>query len=145
MHIKYPMRYNRWMSKRIAIACVSIIWMVSCLISFLPISLSWHRPVPPEPTVHANNTQPHASRMTQSILESLTTNESTQQVLGDGKHRRHFPSVVLHHYQALYQNQANAHSSAIEQSHFVQLPLDEWPQCSLDLTPTYAIVSSTIR
>ncbi|KAH7639330.1 dopamine receptor 1-like protein [Dermatophagoides farinae] len=45
-HIKDPMLYNRWMNKRIVIAAVSIIWILSGLISFLPISLGWHKPLP---------------------------------------------------------------------------------------------------
>ncbi|KAF7495354.1 Dopamine receptor 1 [Sarcoptes scabiei] len=45
-HIKDPMVYNRWMNKRIVVISVSMIWLVSGLISFVPISLGWHRPSP---------------------------------------------------------------------------------------------------
>ncbi|OTF78727.1 dopamine receptor 1-like protein, partial [Euroglyphus maynei] len=59
-HIKDPMLYNRWMNKRIVIIAVSIIWILSGLISFLPISLGWHKPLPPSSslstTTIVNNT-----------------------------------------------------------------------------------------
>ncbi len=83
VHIKDPMRYNRWMTKKVVISAVSAIWLVSGLVSFLPISLGWHKPT----------------------SDSLLMNNNT----------------------------------------LITEILDERPQCALDLTPTYAIVSSTIR
>ncbi|XP_017494027.1 PREDICTED: dopamine receptor 1-like, partial [Rhagoletis zephyria] len=78
VHIKDPMRYNRWMTKKVVIGAVSLIWLVSCGISFVPISLGWHKPDQP-----------------------TTTNFG-----------------------------------------YTDDPM--FPQCTLDLTPTYAVVSSTI-
>lgn len=89
VHIKDPMRYSQWMNKRIACGCVSVIWLLSCLVSFLPISLGWHRPSPLSGHPPPSDDLPLADSV--QLLE---------------------PSL---------------------------------PQCALDLTPTYAVISSTIR
>ncbi|XP_064480645.1 dopamine receptor 1-like [Ornithodoros turicata] len=44
LHIKDPLRYSRWMTKRVVLGTIAGIWLVSAFISFLPISLGWHRP-----------------------------------------------------------------------------------------------------
>ncbi|CAH1396676.1 unnamed protein product [Nezara viridula] len=75
IHIKDPLRYSRWVTKRVAIFSIAGIWLLAALISFVPISLGLHRP--PLPLVY------HAGDL-------------------------------------------------------------EYPTCALDLTPTYAIVSSCI-
>ena len=68
-HIKDPMLYNRWMNKRIVIIAVSIIWILSGLISFLPISLGWHKPLP--------STSMVMDRMNDTPLPSSTTTMMT--------------------------------------------------------------------
>ncbi|KAJ9581235.1 hypothetical protein L9F63_023582, partial [Diploptera punctata] len=75
IHIKDPLRYGRWVTRRVTVASIAAVWLLSAIISFLPISLGLHRP--PEPVVYQE---------------------------GD----------------------------------------TEYPTCALDLTPTYAIVSSCI-
>ncbi|PSN42062.1 Dopamine receptor 1, partial [Blattella germanica] len=75
IHIKDPLRYGRWVTRRVAVGSIAIVWLLSAIISFLPISLGLHRP--PEPVVYHE---------------------------GD----------------------------------------TEYPTCALDLTPTYAVVSSCI-
>nr|CAD7257536.1 unnamed protein product [Timema shepardi] len=75
IHIKDPLRYGRWVTRRVAVGSIATIWLLAALISFVPISLGLHRP--PQPLVyHAGDT--------------------------------------------------------------------EYPTCALDLTPTYAVVSSCI-
>ncbi|XP_076033534.1 dopamine receptor 1-like isoform X2 [Oratosquilla oratoria] len=44
IHIKDPLRYSRWMTKRIVTSSIAAIWVLSALVSFLPISLDLHRP-----------------------------------------------------------------------------------------------------
>uniref|UniRef100_A0A8D8QR96 Dopamine receptor 1 n=1 Tax=Cacopsylla melanoneura TaxID=428564 RepID=A0A8D8QR96_9HEMI len=73
IHIKDPLRYSRWVTRRIALFTIACIWLLAALISFVPISLGLHRPRVP-----------------------------------------------------------------------VQLYDGELPTCALDLTPTYAVVSSCI-
>ncbi|GFY69665.1 dopamine receptor 1 [Trichonephila inaurata madagascariensis] len=41
---KDPLRYGRWMTKRVVLMAIGGIWMLSALVSFLPISLGWHKP-----------------------------------------------------------------------------------------------------
>ncbi|KAK8396127.1 hypothetical protein O3P69_005319 [Scylla paramamosain] len=44
IHIKDPLRYGRWMTKRIVTLSIAGIWVLSALVSFLPISLKLHKP-----------------------------------------------------------------------------------------------------
>ncbi|XP_031787010.1 dopamine receptor 1 isoform X4 [Nasonia vitripennis] len=88
IHIKDPLRYGRWVTKKIAWASIMTVWLLAILISFLPISLGLHRPNEP-PVVH---------------------------IVGE---------VPM-------------------QSPHVSMYLQSYPTCALDLTPTYAIVSSCI-
>ncbi|XP_065168234.1 dopamine receptor 1-like isoform X2 [Atheta coriaria] len=50
IHIKDPLRYGRWVTRRVAVGSIATIWLASALISFVPISLGLHRP--PQPTVY---------------------------------------------------------------------------------------------
>ncbi|XP_065564424.1 dopamine receptor 1-like isoform X2 [Artemia franciscana] len=44
IHIKDPLRYCQWMTKRVICVSIASIWILAGLISFLPISLDLHRP-----------------------------------------------------------------------------------------------------
>ncbi|XP_033327702.1 dopamine receptor, D1 isoform X2 [Megalopta genalis] len=77
IHIKDPLRYGRWVTRRVAVAGIMIVWLLAALISFVPISLGLHR-----------------------------AGEEEAIVYDDGP--------------------------------------EENPTCALDLTPTYAVVSSSI-
>lgn len=44
VHIKDCLLYNQWMTRRVAISAVIIIWFTSALVSIVPINLGWHRP-----------------------------------------------------------------------------------------------------
>ena len=44
VHIKDCLLYNQWMTRRVAISAVIIIWFTSALVSFVPINLGWHKP-----------------------------------------------------------------------------------------------------
>ncbi|XP_054711836.1 dopamine receptor 1-like [Uloborus diversus] len=44
IHIKDPLRYGRWMTRRVVLMSIAGIWIMSALVSFLPISLGWHKP-----------------------------------------------------------------------------------------------------
>lgn len=37
IHIKNPLRYEQWMTKKVVCASVAAIWLLSALVSFLPI------------------------------------------------------------------------------------------------------------
>lgn len=42
-----PHRYGRWVTRKIAVATIAAIWMLAGFVSFVPISLSLHRPEQP--------------------------------------------------------------------------------------------------
>lgn len=43
IHIRWPLHYERLMTSRRTQSCVALIWILSALISFVPIHLGWHR------------------------------------------------------------------------------------------------------
>ncbi|KAH1009460.1 hypothetical protein HUJ04_001813 [Dendroctonus ponderosae] len=47
IHIKDPLRYGRWVTRRVALATIATIWLLAALISFVPIMLGLHRPSQP--------------------------------------------------------------------------------------------------
>lgn len=50
IHIKDPLRYGRWITRKVALTTIAGIWVLAALISFVPISLGLHRP--PQPLVY---------------------------------------------------------------------------------------------
>ncbi|XP_046435776.1 dopamine receptor 1-like isoform X1 [Neodiprion virginianus] len=47
IHIKDPLRYSRWVTRRVAVGSIATVWLLAGLISFVPISLGLHRPAMP--------------------------------------------------------------------------------------------------
>ncbi|XP_065352539.1 dopamine receptor 1-like [Cloeon dipterum] len=44
IHIKDPLRYGRWVTRRVVCALIAGVWLLAALISFVPISFNLHRP-----------------------------------------------------------------------------------------------------
>ncbi|XP_055304068.1 dopamine receptor 1 isoform X2 [Sitodiplosis mosellana] len=44
IHIKDPLRYGRWVTRRVAVLSIVTIWLLAALVSFVPISFGLHRP-----------------------------------------------------------------------------------------------------
>lgn len=42
--IKDCLLYNKWMTRRVALSSLILIWFISALVSFVPINLGWHKP-----------------------------------------------------------------------------------------------------
>lgn len=40
---RFAIRYGRWVTRRVAVAGIAIVWLLAGLISFVPISLGLHR------------------------------------------------------------------------------------------------------
>nr|CAI5844965.1 unnamed protein product [Callosobruchus analis] len=59
IHIKDPLRYGRWVTRRVALITIAAIWLLAALISFVPISLGLHRP--PQPLVYNAGGQHYAT------------------------------------------------------------------------------------
>lgn len=117
IHIKDPLRYGRWMTKRVIYSSIGAIWLLAALISFLPVSLDLHKPQ--EEFIVDN----------QLLAES---DESGSDLIGS----------QIAESGALY---INTDDNSMETVLVVNPTMvDGSPQCALDLTPTYAIVSSCI-
>ncbi|KAK0098013.1 hypothetical protein PV326_011792 [Microctonus aethiopoides] len=43
IHIKDPLRYGRWVTRRVAVASIAIVWLLAATVSFVPISLGLHK------------------------------------------------------------------------------------------------------
>lgn len=149
------------------------------MISFVPISLGWHRPAPlPAEKYSTSSTEWFANLsaypmpenqtlpiitsellLPQSIINSSTDtlpSYSVQQVMlniASEKHLRHNPSLspLSHHHVSRHNHNHFNQNKVLEQRLFMYRALalkEQEPtitQCSLDLTPTYAVVSSMIR
>ncbi|XP_055678996.1 dopamine receptor 1 [Lutzomyia longipalpis] len=48
IHIKDPLRYGRWVTRRVAVGTIVAIWLLAGLVSFVPISFNLHRPNIPD-------------------------------------------------------------------------------------------------
>ena len=44
IHIRDPLHYENWMTKKRTAIIITLVWVCSFLISFLPIHLGWHKP-----------------------------------------------------------------------------------------------------
>ncbi|KAK1122635.1 Dopamine receptor 1 [Melipona bicolor] len=108
IHIKDPLRYGRWVTRRVAVAGIAIVWLLAGLISFVPISLGLHRRAD-EPVIYDDDKESSEFDM----------------------------SGVIHEKESSFV-QTNAPTLRFR---FI---FQEHPMCALDLTPTYAIVSSSI-
>ena len=67
VHIKDPLQYTEWITRRSVLVAIAATWMVSGLISFLPISLDLHQPESASPT---SSTSPVLYLLRQDTNES---------------------------------------------------------------------------
>ena len=65
IHVRSPLHYDRLVTHRRSLAAIALLWIMSALISFLPIHLGWHRVNGDDSTVTAVN-----SSTTSSCLRS---------------------------------------------------------------------------
>lgn len=168
LYIKNPLSYNRWMTKKIVIGAVSLIWLVSCGISFVPISLGWHKPDHSNqtsvlmnksdyqleeivPTPKVNLTIPF-HMVAQQTLHRLFSRHRVQRRQVNNEDSAHLFNNYFYanpeynsfkHIMGDTAHTARHHSLTTTNFGYTDDPVS--PQCTLDLTPTYAVVSSTIR
>lgn len=130
MHIKDPLRYNQWMTKRVVLLSLAIIWLLSGLISFVPVSLDWHRP----------STPPSASLSYPAMTTTTTTTTTTTP--------SNLAAAFLREESRIEQNGTESTAYFSEEGdkllNHPQSGATKDPQCALDLTPVYAVISSTI-
>lgn len=147
IHIKDPLRYENWMSKKIILSSVASIWIVSALVSFLPISLGWHRPESINDgtsnytsSINGMNInklvgkliQDRVNKTVSSSLYSTSTNEVHGEYGGSGSAQMMVISVS---------SENGGDENGVDS---IETNFDTLAQCSMDLTPTYAVVSSLI-
>lgn len=202
IHIKDCLLYNQWMTRRVAISTVIIIWFISGLVSFVPINMGWHKPpvalnqlnssqgvnaqAPLEWSLASVNNNNNNNKLDYNGVASMVGSDEWPQTSAHSTNRRLADLLSAasggasggRNAQALRYDgssaaDAIAAAAATDQSNQVQLnPLDGsqiqrqqqqqqqqrrgefvrdnkqqpelLPQCALQLTPTYAVVSSTI-
>jgi len=120
IHIKDPLQYTEWLTRKSVPLTILVIWVVSALISFLPISLGLHSP-PAE-----SNSSPHVKESLPVVdfnmtLLPLMPNIETDQV------------VILEDRTA---DNTNSILKVEEES--------PGPQCQVDFSPIYSITSSIV-
>lgn len=104
------------MTKRVIYSSIAAIWLLAALISFLPVSMDLHKP--------------HEEHL---MVEEEFVEENSDLLMGPG-------ALIIHS-----DNSDPILDNIISiQSGMNQEPIVSPPQCALDLTPTYAIVSSCI-
>jgi dopamine D1-like receptor len=118
-HIKDPLRYENWMTKKVILTSVTGIWLLSALVSFVPISLGWHRPAA-DTSVSEDSQLPVSPELPVPTGSTGSSGRTLLVLLGDGG-------------QAAYRQTG---SDVVGDQSLAQ--------CSLDLTPVYAVVSSSI-
>lgn len=129
IHIKDPLRYGRWMTKRVIYSSIAAIWLLAALISFLPISMDLHRPVH-EMTLQLDD-QPLESTfdedlgiLSSDMMANTPVDAYTVTKMGN-------------------ENEESADNEGLNSQSVLTIAPSSH-QCALDLTPTYAVVSSCI-
>lgn len=107
------------MTRRVAVAGIAVVWLLAGLISFVPISLGLHRADEPAD----NGKEVHRYRLT----------------FQDGKNIDHEREL-----QRYFKINAKLMFETILRLFFDHFVFQEHPTCTLELTPTYAVVSSSI-
>ena len=69
LHVRSPLHYDRLVTHRRSLAAIAVVWIMSALISFLPIHLGWHRV--DGPTVASAMITVNQSSTTASHIHSL--------------------------------------------------------------------------
>lgn len=121
------LRLYRWMSKRVVLAVIAAMWMLSGLVSFVPISLGWHHQGEgPDATV-AVSTQGSEEMVLVSTKGHVEIGSSPPEALVlDANSTSNFTGFEF----------VTQGSSPLSGVHL--------PECALDLTKEYAVLSSLI-
>ena len=115
IHIRSPLHYETFMSPKRTVMFLAAIWILSGLISFVPIQLEWHKlgvdqsPAKPNSTQYYSPVISHADNYTRSHME-----------------------------------ESNSYDWRPTQPTFSEAVAGPLPQCVLALNPIYAVTSSVI-
>lgn len=156
LHIKDPYAYTQYMHKRLVFFVILAIWLLSALISFLPLSLGWHQWGLHHTESDYNDHQ---------SLFPVRFNYSTNQTEGSGfgvtwarSTGTESPSFEAHAH-LVTSNAAHSHlpassTSSLAFSGSFHKAQSTWPttshnlnqveECNLEFSPIYAVISSCI-
>lgn len=87
IHIKDCLLYNQMMTKRVAISAVIVIWIISALVSFVPINLGWHKPEHFRGPAILSQTELHQHSLdlqTANLHQTLQIERKLDEALRDG-------------------------------------------------------------
>lgn len=156
--IKDPLRYSRHLTKKTVAVVIGVVWLLSGLVSFLPISLGWHKPSAKHgsaPQLFYKHSQSLAKSPPnfQSYLRTWSDSDvvprkepSLEPSFGPTLSPSSGPSFGPSLGPSFESNFGSSFDSDVSDyitNYAIQSETSE-PQCALDLTPTYAIVSSMI-
>jgi len=125
-----PLHYSRLVTHRRVLAAIGLVWILSALISFLPIQLGWHRPR------SISNTEPDVPTVATSSLTSA--NPADDQVVFNITQLSTTvfePSLSMSDTSAVAIDHIEVDFSSIATSS---------EMCILELSPLYAIASSMV-
>ena len=116
IHIRNPLHYEQWVTARRTLLGIAGVWILSALISFLPIHLGWHKTgdhltIPPTPSATPESTSVIISLLLMTSELPNITNTTTAQ------------------------SQTNLLDAVVDDDRFY---------CMLDLNSHYAILSSMV-
>lgn len=130
------------MTKRVIYGSIAAIWLLAALISFLPISMDLHRPMQEsEPSV--------TFQLDDQLLTDSTTFDQDLAAMSRASEASSDFMAPLDAYTVMKmanedEDPGNGNNAEVMSNQPVLAVASSSQQCALDLTPTYAIVSSCI-
>lgn len=124
IHIKDPLQYTEWLTRKSVPLTILVIWVVSALISFLPISLGLHSP--PAEAYSPHHKEPASIVDFNMTLLPLMPNIDTDQ------------AVILEEKKFLKRDGNTNSIMKVEEEESLG------PQCLVDFSPIYSITSSIV-
>lgn len=116
------------MTKRVIYSSIGAIWLLAALISFLPVSMDLHKPQGQQQLmVMEEQFDDEFSNSISDSMDLMANSDETRMMMGAG-------ALVI-------SSEDTVETVSVLTDPIASLPS---PQCALDLTPTYAIVSSCI-
>lgn len=150
MHIKLPFKYYTWMNTKTVVAMITLVWILSALISFLPINLGWHHDYPLDVTeiptylVPMATHYPGAVQDYEGVIDALSKNATVRSI----------PIAISSSDSSVDPNigRSNVINSVVGDGHSTTpspiLPTDSPPGdpfiCTMNLNARYAVVSSLV-
>lgn len=150
MHIKLPFKYYTWMNTKTVVAMITLVWILSALISFLPINLGWHNDYSIEVTEMPTYLVPLATHYPGDSQEYVEVDRTLSK---DNTARSLFIAAVSGSNVRSHTSQfndgvtrviSNGHDTTPSPVPPTDSPPGEIFICAMKLNATYAVVSSLV-